>query len=156
MEGGNRKGEVGRRKGEEGRRGGEDRMEGEDTESGVLRPVNLMKNSDLRERTKKFALQIIQLASKMPRTREADIIAKQVVKSGTSVGANYREASRARSKAEFSAKIGVVEQEADESLYWLEIIRECGWIAEKLVRDLIKEADELVAIFTTIGKKSKK
>ena len=92
----------------------------------------------------------------MPRTREADIIAKQLVKAGTSVGANYREASRARSKAEFSAKIGVVEQEADESLYWLEIIQECGWIAEKLVRDLIKEADELVAIFTTIGKKSKR
>ena len=92
----------------------------------------------------------------MPRTREADIIAKQVVKSGTSVGANYREAGRARSKAEFTSKIGVVEQEADETLYWLEIIRECDWIKHELVDSLIIEADELVAIFTTIGKKSKK
>jgi four helix bundle protein len=92
----------------------------------------------------------------MPRTREGDIIAKQVVKSGTSVGANYREAGRARSKAEFTAKIGVVEQEADETLYWLEIIRECDWIKHELVDSLVTEADELVAIFTTIGKKSKK
>jgi len=121
-----------------------------------LRPTNLVRNSDLRERTKQFALRIIQLASMMPRTREGDIIAKQVVKSGTSVGANYREAGRARSKAEFTAKIGVVEQEADETLYWLEIIRECDWIKHELVDSLVIEADELVAIFTTIGKKSKK
>jgi len=131
-------------------------MKDENTDNDELQKKELKRTSDLRERTRQFALRIIKLASMMPRTREADIIAKQVVKAGTSVGANYREASRARSKAEFSAKIGVVEQEADESLYWLEIIQECGWIAEKLVRDLIKEADELVAIFTTIGKKSKK
>jgi four helix bundle protein len=131
-------------------------MMGVNTESGVLKLTNSMRNSDLRERTKQFALRIITLASMMPRTREADIIAKQVVKSGTSVGANYREAGRARSKAEFTSKIGVVEQEADETLYWLEIIRECDWIKHELVDSLIIEADELVAIFTTIGKKSKK
>ena len=131
-------------------------MMGVNTESGVLKLTNSMRNSDLRERTKQFALRIITLASMMPRTREADIIAKQVVKSGTSVGANYREAGRARSKAEFTSKIGVVEQEADETLYWLEIIRECDWIKHELEDSLIIEADELVAIFTTIGKKSKK
>ena len=131
-------------------------MMGVNTESGVLKLTNSMRNSDLRERTKQFALRIITLASMMPRTREADIIAKQVVKSGTSVGANYREAGRARSKAEFTSKIGVVEQEADETLYWLEIIRECGWIKHELVDSLVTEADELVAIFTTIGKNSKK
>jgi four helix bundle protein len=131
-------------------------MMGVNTESGVLKLTNSMRNSDLRERTKQFALRILTLASMMPRTREADIIAKQVVKSGTSVGSNYREAGRARSKAEFTSKIGVVEQEADETLYWLEIIRECDWIKHELVDSLIIEADELVAIFTTIGKKSKK
>ena len=131
-------------------------MMGVNTESGVLKLTNSMRNSDLRERTKQFALRIITLASMMPRTREADIIAKQVVKSGTSVGANYREAGRARSKAEFTSKIGVVEQEADETLYWLEIIRECDWIKHELMDSLVTEADELVAIFTTIGKNSKK
>jgi len=142
-------------KGEGGRRG-EDRIKGENAERDALRPTNPVRNRDLHERTKQFALRIIQLSSMMPRTREGDIIAKQVVKSGTSVGANFREAARARSKAEFTSKIGVVEQEADETLYWLEIIRECDWIKHVLVDSLIIEADELVAIFTTIGKKSKK
>jgi four helix bundle protein len=140
----------------EGGRQGEDGTKGEDAERDVLRPTNPARNSDLRERTKQFALRIIRLASMMPRTREGDIIAKQAVKSGTSVGANYREAARARSKAEFTSKIGVVEQEADETLYWLEIVRECDWIKHELVDSLVSEADELVAIFTTIGKKSKK
>jgi four helix bundle protein len=140
----------------DGRRWGEDRVKGENAECDALRHRNPARNNDLRERTKQFALRIIQLASMTPRTREGDIIAKQVVKSGTSVGANYREATRAMSKAEFTAKIGVVEQEADETLYWLEIIRECDWIKHELVDSLVTEADELVAIFTTIGKKSKK
>jgi len=72
-----------------------------------------MSDKDLRERTKKFALKIIQLVSSLPNTREADIIGRQLLKAGTSVGANYREANRARSKAEFRAKIGIVEQESD-------------------------------------------
>jgi four helix bundle protein len=81
----------------------------------------------LRERTKRFALDIIRLAAKMPRSREADIVARHLVRSGTSVGANYREACKARSKAEFASKVGIIEQEADEALYWLEIIKECKW-----------------------------
>ena len=71
---------------------------------------------DLKKRTKRFALRIIRLSSSLPRTREADFIARQILKSGTSVGVNYREATRSRSKAEFISKIGIVEQEADETL----------------------------------------
>jgi four helix bundle protein len=114
-----------------------------------------MKEKDLRERTKKYALNIIKLVASLPNTREANIIGTQLLKAGTSVGANYREANRARSKAEFRAKIGIGEQESDESLYWLEILKESGIAKGKLLEELIIEADELVAIFTTIGKKSK-
>ena len=118
-----------------------------------------MRNSegekDLRKRTKKFSLDIIKLVASLPRSREADIIGRQALRSGTSVGANYREATRARSKKEFVSKIGIVEQEADETLYWLELLDESGLMNGRLLKDLIKEADELVAIFVTIGKKSK-
>ena len=113
------------------------------------------KEKDLKERTKQFALKIIKLVASLPRTREADIIGRQLLKAGTSVGANYRESNRSRSKAEFRAKIGIVEQEADESLYWLEIIKDSGISEGELLDELIVEADELVAIFTTIGKRSK-
>jgi four helix bundle protein len=115
----------------------------------------VIKDKDLKERTKQFALKIIRLVASLPRTREADIIGRQLLKAGTSVGANYREANRARSKAEFRAKIGIVEQESDESLYWLELLKESGITKGKLLEELLVEADELVAIFTTIGKKSK-
>jgi four helix bundle protein len=112
-------------------------------------------NKDLKERTKRFALKIIRLVASLPRTREGDIIGRQLLKAGTSVGANYRESNRSRSKAEFRAKIGIVEQESDESLYWLELLKESGIAKGKLLEELLVEADELVAIFTTIGKKSK-
>jgi four helix bundle protein len=112
-------------------------------------------DKDLRERTKKFALEIIRLVASLPRTREADIIGRQLLNAGTSVGANYREANRARSKAEFRSKIGIVEQESDGSLFWLELLKESGIAKGKLLDELLVEADELVAIFTTIGKKSK-
>ena len=115
----------------------------------------MIKDRDLKERTKQFALKIIRLVASLPRTREADIIGRQLLKAGTSVGANHREANRARSKAEFRAKIGIVEQESDESLYWLELLKESGITKGALLEELLVEADELVAIFTTIGKKSK-
>jgi four helix bundle protein len=114
-----------------------------------------MSDKDLRDRTKKFALKIIRLVASLTRTREADIIGRQLLKAGTSVGANYREANRARSKAEFRTKIGIVEQEADESLYWLELLKQSRISKGELLEELLIEADELVAIFTTIGKKSK-
>ena len=102
-----------------------------------------------------FGLKIIRLVASLPRTREADIIGRQLLKAGTSVGANYREANRARSKAEFRSKIGIVEQESDESLYWLELLKESKITKGDLLEELLVEANELVAIFTTIGKKSK-
>ena len=114
-----------------------------------------MSHKDLRERTKQFTLKIIKLVASLPRTREADLIGRQLMKAGTSAGVNYREANRARSKAEFRAKIGIVEQESDESLYWLEILKESGIAKGKLLDELLVEADERVAIFTTIGKRSK-
>ena len=115
----------------------------------------MAKDKDLLERTKRYALNIIKLVASLPNTREANLIGTQLLKAGTSVGANYREANRARSKAEFRAKIGIVEQESDESLYWLEILKESGIAKGKLLDELLVEADELVAIFTTIGKRSK-
>ena len=115
----------------------------------------MRKEKDLKERTKQFALKIIRLVASFPRTREADIIGRQLLKAGTSVGANYRESNRSRSRAEFRSKIGIVEQEADESLYWLELLKESGIAEGEILEELIMEADELVAIFTTIGKKSK-
>jgi len=114
-----------------------------------------MSEKDLKERTKIFALNVIRLVATLPRSREADIIGRQLLKAGTSVGANYREANRARSKAEFRAKIGIVEQESDESLYWLELLKESGITKGKLLDYRLIEADELVAILTTIGKKSR-
>ena len=115
----------------------------------------MIKDKDLKDRTKQFALKIIRLVASLPCTREADIIGRQLLKAGTSVGANFREAKRARSTAEFRAKIGIVEQESDESLYWLELLKKSGIGKGKLLEELLVEADELVAIFTTIGKKSK-
>lgn len=85
----------------------------------------------------------------MPRKRSADIVARQLLRSATSVGANYRAACRARSRREFTAKIGIVTEEADESLYWLEILVETGLMDEAKLKNLIQEADELTAIFTT-------
>jgi four helix bundle protein len=93
----------------------------------------IVPDKDLKERTKKFALKIIKLVASLPRTREADLIGRQLSKAGTSVGANDREAKRARSKAEFRAKIGIVEQESDASLYWLELLKESGITKGKLL-----------------------
>ena len=114
------------------------------------------REKDLKKRTKHFALGIISLVSSLPRSREADIIGRQLLRSGTSVGANYREASRSRSKAEFIAKIGIVEQEADETLYWLEILGESGILSQSVLKALLQEANELIAIFTPIGRRAKK
>lgn len=107
---------------------------------------------DLKIRTKKFALEIINLVEKLPNSISGRAIANQLIRSGTSVAANYRAASRARSDKEFIAKIGVVIEEADETEFWLELIQEKEWIE---VISMRKEASELVAIFVTIVKKVK-
>jgi len=105
-----------------------------------------MDKDELRRRTKEFALRSMKLVDVLPRSRSANAVANQLVRSGTSVASNYRAACRARSKAEFIAKIGVVEEEADESAFWLELVIEHKLMQEALVRPLLKEADELTAI----------
>ena len=105
-----------------------------------------MDKDDLRRRTKEFALRVMKLVDALPRARSANAVANQLVRSGTSVASNYRAACRARSRAEFIAKIGVVEEEADESAFWLELVIEHKLMQELLVRPLLKEADELIAI----------
>jgi len=105
------------------------------------------KQEELRARTKKFALRIIRLFKSLPHSPEAQILGKQLLRSGTSIGANYRAAGRARSGAEFSAKIGIVVEEADETVFWLECLVEAEIVKEELLKDLITEANELVAIF---------
>src|SRR5205809_3765998 len=111
---------------------------------------------DLIPRTKAFARRIIRLYVALPKSNTvAQVLGKQSLRAGTSVGANYREANRARSKAEFIAKIGDCLKEADETLYWLELLLEENFVPVKRLQPLANEADELVAILTTISKRSR-
>ncbi len=105
-----------------------------------------MNAEELKGRTKQFALRILKLVVSLPNTVEGKAIRGQLVRSGTSVGANYRAACRGRSKAEFIAKLGVVEEEADESAFWMELIIESGLLKQPLVEPLLKEANELAKI----------
>lgn len=104
------------------------------------------KNQDLRERTKRFALRVIRLYQALPKTGEATVIGNQVLRSGTSVAANYREAKRARSRAEMRAKLGIVEQELDETLLWLELLADAEIVPADRLAPLMQEADELIRI----------
>ncbi len=105
------------------------------------------KQEELRNRTKRFALRIIRLFRHLPRTTEAQVLGKQLLRSGTSVGANYRAAGRARSKAEFISKMGIVVEEADETVFWIECLIDSGIVKSDLLTDLLAEANELLAIF---------
>jgi len=111
-----------------------------------------MNEEELKKRTKQFGLRVIKLVGSLPRSIEGRAIGNQLIRSGTSVGANYRSACRGRSKSEFAAKLGVVEEEADESAYWLELIIEAGLLEKNLVTPLLKEANEIVAIMATSRK----
>jgi four helix bundle protein len=111
------------------------------------------KSAELQQRTKTFALRVLKLIEHLPKTIGGRILANQLARSGTSVGANYRAACRARSRAEFASKLGTVAEEADESLYWLEITRDGNFIGGKRITPLVSEADELTAIFTS-GRRS--
>ena len=104
-------------------------------------------------RTRKFAIAIIKLSISLPQTQEGKVLKNQITKSGTSVGANYREANRSRSKADFRNKIKISESEASETAYWLEIIGELNWTDKKELSLVLKEVKELLAIFTSIGSK---
>ena len=110
----------------------------------------------LEKRTREFAVRIIKLSSQLPDTAESRVVKNQITKAGTSIGANYREANRARSKADFNNKISICESEASETLYWLEIIRDLKWLPEKVIKREYDESTELLALFTSIGKKGKK
>src|SRR2546423_11479045 len=110
---------------------------------------------DLRTRTKQFALRIIRLFGALPKTVEAQVIGKQLVRSGTSVGAHYREGHRARSNAEFISKLEGGLQELEETSYWLELLSESGIMPEHRLADLVKEANELAAILVTCVKRAK-
>src|SRR5947208_15922545 len=110
---------------------------------------------DLERRTKSFSLAVIKFTAALPRTREADVLCRQLLRAGTSIGANYREANRGVSRADFANKIGTVQKEASETQYWIELLMEAGIGARDSAQDLHEEASELLAIFTAIGKKLK-
>jgi four helix bundle protein len=110
-------------------------------------------SKELEKRTRKFAVAIIHLSTTLPNTPEAKVVRNQLTKCGTSVGANYREANRSRSKADFKNKITICETEASETQYWLEVIVEVGWKSYDEVKPEYEECSELLAIFTSIGKK---
>src|SRR5262249_13206247 len=105
-----------------------------------------MTADDLKKRTKAFALRIIRLVEALPPGRTPDVIGKQLARCGTSVAANYRAACRAKSQADFIAKMGIVEEEADESASWLEVIVESGLMKKELVEELTDEAYQIIAI----------
>jgi four helix bundle protein len=109
-----------------------------------------MTTNELKARTKRFALRVMALIDALPNTVKGRVIANQIMRSATSVGANYR--SRARSKAEFISKIGVVEEEADETAFWLELIIDSGIRRKKQIEPLLQEANELVAIMASSRK----
>jgi four helix bundle protein len=108
---------------------------------------------NLEKRTLKFGVQIIRLSMQLPNSPEGIVIRNQITKSGASIGANYREANRSRSRADFKNKIKICESEASETQFWLEIIVETGWLARDKIEAEYEECSELLAIFTSIGKK---
>jgi four helix bundle protein len=114
-----------------------------------------MIKDELLTRTKRFALDIIILSESIPINQAGKVISNQLLRSATSVGANYRAACKARSHADFISKIGIVEEEADESQYWLELLIESKLLGDNQINKLLKEAEELTAIFTASGKTAK-
>ena len=108
-----------------------------------------MTTEELKSRTKKFSIQIINLVEMLPNSNTVRVIANQIVRSGTSVGANYRAVCRARSDREFVSKMNIVLEEVDETLFWLEIIREKNWLLENELEKVWKEGNELTAIFVS-------
>jgi four helix bundle protein len=105
-----------------------------------------MNASEMKQRTKAFALSIINAVESLPRSRTAEVLGRQLLRSGTSVGANYRAACRSRSPADFLSRMGVVEEEADETIYWMELLVAAGLVQAGAWELLLREADELVAI----------
>jgi len=111
---------------------------------------------ELKKRTQYFAIKIIRLIEQIPYNKPEKAIANQLIRSGTSIGANYRAACRAKSERDFLNKILIVEEEADGTLYWLELLKEIGLVDENALDPLMIECNEFVAIFTAIGKTTRK
>ena len=116
-------------------------MIGDNIGSVVSRP------EELRQRTKEFALRVIKLFRALPRTEEARVLGRQILRSGTAVAANYRSACRARSRADFISKVGITVEEADETAFWLELLIDAGIVRKAKLESLLAEANELVRIF---------
>ncbi|WP_286132463.1 four helix bundle protein [Leptolyngbya sp. O-77] len=111
---------------------------------------------DLRQRTKAFALRIIKVYNALPKTTEAQVLGKQLLRSGTSVGAHYREAVRSRSKTEYISKIGIGLQELEESIYWLELLTDAGLVTPQKIGSLMNETNELIAIFVALSNRARR
>lgn len=114
----------------------------------MLESRNMVDREALQERTKQFAIRIVRLFRALPRSTDAQVIGKQLLRCGTSVAANYRAVCRARSRAEFISRMGVVAEEADESILWLELLAETGTLKAERVQEISNEARELTAIFS--------
>jgi len=113
-------------------------------------------SQQLKARTKAFAVRVFKLVDALPRTMAAQVVGRQLMRSATSVGANYRGACRAQSRAEFAAKLSIVVEESDEALYWLELAQETGLLKAEVLTEIIQEANELVAIMLASRKTAKK
>ncbi len=114
-----------------------------------------MDKTELKRRTQRFAIDVIKFVEELPSKRSLNILSNQLLRCSSSVGANYRSACRGKSSADFINKIVIVEEEADESVYWLELMEESGLVDPKVILPLKKEANELTAIFTAIGRTAK-
>ncbi|KPL11660.1 four helix bundle protein [candidate division BRC1 bacterium SM23_51] len=115
-----------------------------------------MNKHEVLRRTKQFALRVVQLVESLPRGRTTEVLGRQLLRSGTSVGANYRAACRAKSQADFVAKMGIVEEEADEALYWMELLVEAGIVKAQKLESLMKETDEILSITVASIKTARK
>jgi four helix bundle protein len=114
-----------------------------------------MNKEELKARTKKFALRIIRLSAALPKTRESDVLCRQVLRSGTSIGANYREAVRASSRRHFVSNLEICLREGDETIYWLELLIESEMVPKERLVDLLDECNQLVAILTATVRSTK-
>jgi four helix bundle protein len=121
----------------------------------INRKANKMKNEDLKDRTLRFSIRIMSLVESLPSAKSLTVISNQILRSATSVGANYRAARRAKSGKDFINKLKIVEEETDETLYWLLLIQQCGLVKAENLDNLISEANELLAIFVASLKTAK-
>ena len=117
--------------------------------------MSFEKHGQLRERAKKFALRIINMSQALPNTRAANVINNQILRAATGMAANYRAAGRSRSRAEFIAKVGVALEEADETLFWLELLADSRIVKPEKLHDLLAEINELIAIFAASRRTAK-